>query len=312
MTRWPLRGTALAAAAVLTTSVAACGSPAGGNAAAGTIEVVAAFYPLQYALEQVGGSRVSVTNLTKPGAEPHEIELSPQDVATVSKARLAVYLKGFQPAVDQAVDQESTQALDVSGVTGAPLTFSPAVGAASSAEQHETTGTDPHVWLDPTRYDKIVRAVAARLAQIDPEHKGEYEKNAAAFSARLTALDKDFAAGLTQCTSRNLVTSHAAFGYLADRYRLRQVAIAGLSPENEPEPARLAQVADYAKKNQVRTIYSETLVDPAVARTVASETGATSAVLDPIEGVSDTSAAQDYEGIMRHNLATLRTGQGCS
>lgn len=344
----PHRFLALAAVAVLAASVGACGSPQAQSGSNGdVVEVVASFYPLQHAVQQVGGSHVDVTNLTKPGAEPHDVELTPQDVATVSKAELAVYQQGFQPAVDQAIaEQAPDAALDVASAADLSVDFVPAVGGSGGHGGHHgdhaddadhageaghvesptaaapsspptpsgsgQSSTDPHFWLDPTRYDKVAQSIAARLGEIDPTHRAEYDKNAAAFSGRLTTLDTEFTTGLKQCRSRDLVTSHAAFGYLADRYDLHQIAISGLSPEAEPDPARLAQIADLAKADDIRTIYSETLVSPAVAQTVARETGAASAVLDPIEGLTDTSAARDYVGIMRHNLATLRTGQGCS
>lgn len=317
-------------AALAASGLAACGNAsddATGDTSGGgdKLAVVASFYPLQHAIEQVGGDRVEVTNLTKPGAEPHDVELSPQDVAKVSEADLAVYEKGLQPAVDEAIGSQAPEkAFDVSGPADLSLTFAPAVGGedehahegeAEHAE-HDHSGeagqVDPHFWLDPVRYEKVSSAIAQKLAEVDPENKAVYERNAQAFAQKLAQLDGEFTAGLRQCASKNLVTSHAAFGYLADRYHLQQVAISGLEPDAEPEPARLAAISDYAKKHDVRTIYSETLVDPAVAQTVATSAGAKTAVLDPIEGLTDSSAARDYVGIMRANLATLRQGQGCS
>ncbi|AKT51135.1 metal ABC transporter substrate-binding protein [Arsenicicoccus sp. oral taxon 190] len=323
----------LAASAALTAlALAGCGS-AGAGGAAGSggsgggagdkLDVVVSFYPLQYAVEQIGGQHVAVTNLTKPGAEPHDIELSPKDVATVSKARLAVYEKGLQPTVDDAVKEvDGDRVLDVATAADLTIKHDPVVGgerhghAGESAEEHAghshgPGAQDPHFWLDPQRYTKVAEAVAARLGQVDPAHRVDYERNLATLRTTLHQLDRDFAAGLQGCASKNLVTSHAAFGYLADRYGFTQVAIAGLSPEQEPDPATLAEVARYAKANRVSTIYTETLASPALAQTVAKETGARTAVLDPLEGITPASAGKDYVEVMKANLATLRKGQTC-
>lgn len=286
--------------------------------------MVASFYPLEFAVRQIGGDHVDVTNLTKPGEEPHELELKPQDVATVSKAQLAVYEKGLQPAVDDAVKPLGDKAFDVA--TAANLTLKApdegeeheehgASSAGATPEEHEHEhdhgAQDPHFWLDPQRYAAVADAIAARLATADPAHKADYDKNLASFKERLTALDKDFATHLKTCTTKQLVTSHAAFGYLAERYGLTQVPISGISPEEEPDPAKLAKVAAFAKANKISTIYAETLVSKATAETVAKETGATVAVLDPIEGITDTSAGKDYLEVMAANLATLQKGQSC-
>jgi zinc transport system substrate-binding protein len=296
--------------------VAACGSTspetpsAGTSASDGSLRVVVGFYPLQYAVDQIGGGAVTVANLTKPGAEPHDLELNPQDVAAVADADLVVYLGGFQPAVDDAVDAEAgDRAFDV-----APSARLDLAGVDKEAESDHAGEpvTDPHFWLDPTRLADVGDALAGELAAVDPERAGTFKANAAAFRRDLEALDAELAAGLGSCANTDIVTSHQAFGYLAQRYGLTQVGITGLSPEAEPDAATLAEVADFVTENKVTTIYYETLVSPEVAETVAAETGARTAVLDPIEGIGDASAAQDYLGVMRANLATLQAGQPCS
>lgn len=301
--------------------LAACGSSssetAGGSGGTGPssddgkLQLVASFYPLQYAAERVGGDGVTVANLTKPGAEPHDLELNPQDVAAVADADLVVYLSGFQPSVDDAVASEAgDRAFDAAPAARLDLT--------GVDEEHADEGTadegtaDPHFWLDPTRLADVGDALADRLAKADPDQADTFTANAAAFRKDLEALDAELEAGLSSCANTDIVTSHQAFGYLAQRYGLTQVGIAGLSPEAEPDAATIARVADFVTENKVATIYYETLVSPAVAETVAAETGAATAVLDPIEGISDASAAQDYLGVMRANLESLKAGQPCS
>lgn len=299
----------LAAAAILTGCSGS--SPATSAAAAkaeGKLAVVTSFYPLQYAVEQIGGEHVAVTSLTKPGAEPHDVELTPQDVASVSTASLVVYADGFQPAVDEAVAQEaSDHAFDVAG--SADLTLA---APAEGGQAPEAGAKDPHFWLDPQRYAAVAKAVGARLAQLDPAHAASYASGTSTFVASLTALDTAFRDGLRTCERRQLVTSHAAFGYLAQRYGFTQVPITGLDPEVEPSAQDLGRVADVVKADGVTTIYAETLVEPKFADTVARSTGATVATLDPLEGLTSASKGSDYREVMRSNLAALRTGQGCS
>lgn len=278
------------------------------------VNVVAAFYPLQFAAEQVVGTRASVDSLTPPGTEPHDVELAPRQVAAIAAADLVVYLSGFQPAVDEAVALEAEgRALDVSAHV--PLLPADTDATAAEAEDHEAEhehdATDPHVWLDPTNMATIADLIADRLATVDSAGTASYRAGAARLSDQLGRLDRDWARGTATCRSRDLVVSHEAFGYLAHRYDFTQVGIAGLSAEAEPAPGALAAVADFAREHGVSTIYYETLVDPAVAQTVANEIGVSTAVLDPIEGVAEGSG-DTYLTLMRANLATVRTGQGCT
>ncbi|HYN94148.1 MAG TPA: metal ABC transporter substrate-binding protein [Pilimelia sp.] len=302
---------ALLTAAVLLPAAAACGSgSAAGNAADGPA-VVAAFYPLEFVAGRVGGTAVTVTGLAKPGAEPHDLELNPGQIAQLSDADLVVYLKGFQPAVDGAVAQAAgAAALDVAATV-------PLLDAAAGGHEHEGGdvadnggGPDPHLWLDPTRLATVGDALAARLATADAEAADGFRSRAAALRSDLTALDKEYADGLRDCQRREMIVSHAAFGYLAERYNLEQIAVTGLSPEQEPSPQRLAAVIEEAREHKATTIFFETLVSPEVAETIAQEVGARTAVLDPLEGL-EPGTDDDYLAVMRKNLATLRTALGC-
>ncbi len=262
----------------------ACSSPSQD----GRPHVVAGAYPLAWLAEQVGGPDVRVTNLVKPGAEPHDIELAPRQVGAIEQADLVLRLHGFQPAVDDALGG-GDQGLDLSPVM----------------REH---ASDPHVWLDPLRMQDAAHAVAARLAALDPQHARAYDDRADRVSASLLVLDGVFRTALTDCARRDLVTSHSAFGYLADRYGLVQRGISGLSPDAEPSPRDVAQAARFARAHDVTTIFFESLVDPKVARTVADEVGASTAVLDPIEGVR---TGDDYLSVQRRNALALHRALGC-
>jgi len=264
-----------------------CGGGSAGSP--GKETVVASFYPLAYAAQEVGDGRVDVSNLTPAGAEPHDLEVSPQDVAAIREADLVLLLgRGFQPQLEDAAG---------SGNNVLRLLDTPGLGLHPDG--------DPHVWLDPLRYAKIVGRIGQAL----------HEPAAAArLQGRLRALDGEYRTGLAHCERREIVTSHEAFGYLAERYGLEQVAITGLSPEVEPEPAKLQHVVELVRERGVTTIYFETLVSPRIAETVARETGAKTAVLNPIEGLTkdEVSQGENYFSLMRTNLRTLREGLGCS
>ncbi|MGH3357158.1 MAG: metal ABC transporter substrate-binding protein [Nocardioidaceae bacterium] len=279
--------------------------------------VVASFYPFAYAAERVGGDAVDVDNLTAPGVEPHDIELAPQQIAEVQDADLAIFETGFQPAVDEAVEQAELSdeaALDVAETVSLVDAdeHAPAGHAHEESEEHEHGELDPHVWLDPTTMIAVTEAVADRLTQIDPDNAKTYQRNARTFIAELTDLDHAFKTGLANCERHTIVTSHDAFGYLADRYGLEQVGIAGVDPSSEPSPAQLADITDLVRDDGITTIFTEELVSPAVAETVADETGAEVATLDPIEGLGDDTADQTYLTLMKQNLDALKEANGCS
>ena len=310
---------ALAVATAGLLALAACGSDdTTASSADEGWTVVAAFYPLQFVAERVGGDLVTVTNLTKPGAEPHDLELAPQDLGELTDADLALYLSGFQPAVDEAVATADGAALDVSCRRQplADLRRGPGAlgrgGEHSDEEGHsDEEVVDPHFWLDPMRLADVADEVAVSLSQLDPAAESTFEANAAELRDELETLDGTFSDGLTDCERRQLVTSHTAFGYLADAYDLEQVGITGLTPETEPSPQELAEVTDFVRDNDVRTIFYETLVSPDVAETIAEATGASTDVLDPLEGLSDASQGEDYLQVMESNLENLQAGLPC-
>lgn len=250
--------------------------------------MVAAFYPLAYAAEEIGDERVAVRNLTPPGAEPHDVELSPRDVERIRAANVVLYLgSGFQPAFERAVKGAQGEAVDL-------LVEVPVLENEGEA--------DPHAWLDPMRYRAMARRIAAVLDRPDAE-----------FAERLRALDAQLRRGLARCARREIVTSHAAFGYLADRYRLEQIAITGVEPEAEPTARELENVIRDVKASGAKTVFFETLVSPKLAETVAREAGALTAVLNPIEGLTEEELArgETYFSLMRENLEVLRRALDC-
>jgi zinc transport system substrate-binding protein len=259
------------------------------DSSSGVREAVAAgFYPLAFAAREIGGGSVEVENLTPPGAEPHDLEPAPRDVQDIQSADLVLLLgQGFQPSLERAAGNAGGEVIELLDAPGL-----------------DVTPGDPHVWLDPRRFARISDAIGRAL---------DNEEAARSLARRLEALDREYRAGLSECRRRDIVTSHEAFGYLADRYGLRQVAISGISPEAEPTPRDLQHVIDVIHETGATTVFTEPLVSPKLAQTVATEAGGTTAVLDPLEGLTpeEESAGDDYFTVMRRNLATLEDGLGC-
>ena len=299
---------ALLASVLIAAVLVACGR-AGGEAGSGSPEVAASFYPLAFIAEEVAGDDAAVTDLTPPGTEPHDLELTPRRVAEISEADLLLYLgQGFQPSIEDAAGETAGRAEDV--LEGLELATLEEAEEHEDEEGEEEHGEwDPHVWLDPSRFATIATNVGSILGEIDPDNAGDYERRAEDLVKRLEDLNSEFEEGLANCERSEIVVSHDAFGYLAHEYGLEQVSIAGIDPEGEPSPGRVAEVADFADEHGVTTIFFETLVSPDIAETIANEIGVTTEVLDPIEGEPE---GTDYFGAMRANLKALMLALGCS
>lgn len=272
------------------------------------LKIVASFYPLAHFAEKVGGGFVSVANVTPAGAEVHEYEPSPQQIAAAHDADLLIYNGGG------ADNWASRLAPSLSGTHTATLEISSVVDTKLPAPAgEEDLNFDPHFWLDPVLAQEEVAAIRDELIAVDPAHAPAYRENAAAYIAELAQLDAEFRSGLASCDIHTAVTAHAAFGYVARRYGFLQVAIRGLSTEVEPSAGRMAEIAAEAKANGVTYIFFETLVSPQLSQTIAAEIGAKTLVFDPLEGLTqkDIALGKDYLSVQRENLASLRTALAC-
>ncbi|GHA68568.1 metal ABC transporter solute-binding protein, Zn/Mn family [Streptomyces termitum] len=313
-------------------TLSACGtSPSdAAEGKGGRLDVVASFYPMQYLAEEIGGGHVAVRTLTAPGVEPHDLELKPRQIGELGEADVLLYLKGLQPAVDDAVAQAGVRhTVDAATLTSldspAAEEHDHAAEGGEHADEHAeepagdshdghdhgtSEGLDPHVWLDPVKYAEIARGVGAALGKADPAHAADYDKNTAALVKKLGDLDTAFATGLKNTATRTFITTHSAFGHLAQRYHLEQEGITGVDPESEPSPARVKQLQDIAKADKVTTVFFETLASDKTAKTLARDTGLKTDVLDPLEGITDQSKGSDYLAVMRANLAALQKALG--
>ncbi|GAA3846607.1 metal ABC transporter substrate-binding protein [Streptomyces phyllanthi] len=318
-----ISGTAVAAATVLGLgTLTAC---SGSSAAAGNtdkFDVVASFYPMAFLAEQIGGTHVNVTSLTEPGQEPHDLEISARQTAQLQESDAVLYLKGLQPSVDDAVTQSEIKTkIDAATLTSLEEHGDEVGGHAAEhedehgeeeGEEHgdEHGGKDPHVWLDPVKYAEIAKGVGAAFEKADPEHADTYKTNTEALVEKLGALDSQFKSGLKDTGSKVFITTHAAFGYLAERYGLTEEAISGLDPESEPSAARVRELEKMAKADGVTTVFYETLVSDRTAKTLANDAKLKTDVLDPIEGITEKSRGDDYFAVMEANLKALESALG--
>lgn len=313
-------------AGMLACTVVLSGCAAFADDTSGT-QVAAAFYPLEYVAERVAGEHASVDELTAPGTEPHDLELTIRETALLARADLVVHEAGLQPAVDDAVEQNAAgEVIDAAEVVGLQPFGEEheehedeAEHGDEHAEEEEHTADDghdhgddldPHFWLDPLRMAELGDAVAAALSGIDPEHADDFEANAVALRTDLEALDATYVEGLADCERDTIVVSHDAFGYLG-RFGIEVAPVAGLSPDAEPTPAVLADLQQLIADEGITTVFSERLVSSRLTDTLADDVGVETALLDPIEGLSEETSDDDYVSLMQDNLVALRKANGC-
>lgn len=313
----PTAAVAGAVALGLTALSACSSSDAAEGGGDGKLDVVASFYPMQFLAEEIGGSHVSVTSLTKPGVEPHDLELSPRQIGGLSDADYILFLKGVQPAVDDAVAQAGVE----NTVDAAKLTTLESHGSevghdhgedegGEHGHEGEEAGLDPHIWLDPVKYAEVAEGVGKSLEKADPDHAADYRKNTQTLVAELDTLDKAYEDGLRNTATKTFITTHSAFGYLAERYGLTQEGIAGIDPEAEPSPARIDEIHHVAEETGATTVFFETLASDKTAKTLAKDLGLRTGVLDPLEGITGKSAGADYIEVMTSNLTALQKALG--
>lgn len=332
--------TAVAGAVVLgLTALSACSTSDAADGGNGDqLKVTASFYPMQFLAERIGGEHVAVTSLTKPGVEPHDLELTPRQIGSISESDYVLYLKGIQPAVDDAIQQSGVK----NTVDAATLTTLENHGAEVSGHDHghegeeehadehghegeeaheehsegdghnhgEEGGADPHIWLDPVKYAEVAKGVGKSLEKADPDHAADYRKNTEALVGELDKLNTAYEAGLKNTATKTFITTHSAFGYLAERYGLTQQGIAGIDPEAEPTPARIQELHTIAEKEKATTVFFETLASDRTAKTLAKDTGLKTDVLDPLEGITKKSQGADYIEVMESNLTALQKALG--
>lgn len=292
----------------LVLALGACkGTPAPSPTVSGTgkLAVLTTIYPLEYLAQRVGGQAVSVVNVVPAGVEPHDWEPSPRDMTAIQRAGLFIYNgAGFEPWAGRVVAALSP---------GRPVVVDATEGLSLRRGGQDGMVLDPHVWLDPLLYLKQGELVGAALTRADPANASVYAGNLEGLRRDLERLVEEMGGGLASCQRRTVVVPHAAFGYLAERFNLRQLPITGLSPEAEPSPGRLSQIAREVKEAGATYIFFETLVSPALAETIAREVGARTLVLNPLEGLThqEAQAGKDYMTLMRENLANLRIALGC-
>jgi zinc transport system substrate-binding protein len=306
-----LRSAVAISAFVLTAACSGIAEPGAGSTPPSMpplepVTVAAGSYPSAAAAEAIGGDCVEVINLTPPGVEPHDLELTPDDFEIVATSDLILYVgSGFQPALEDALGDAEGTALDV-------LSLVP--GALPPPSESEGLGLDPHVWLDPGLWASVMPGIAGALRSAGVDASCDISANTLAYQGELGAIDRAYSEGLASCERDLLITNHSAFAYLAAAYGLRTEAISGLEPDAEPTPERLAQLNSLVRTEGVTTVFTEELVSPDVAETLAAEAGVRTAVLHTLEGLTpeEVNAGADYGSVMATNLEALRDALGCT
>ncbi len=270
------------------------------------LQVTASFYPLYYFATQIGGDKADIRNITPAGAEPHDYEPTAQDIARIENSNMLILNGGIEAWGDKIKQNLSGKNVLIV-VAGEGL-------LTRKLTENGQTSSDPHVWLDP----KVAKIEAGRIAQefikIDPASSSFYQNNEKQLDSKLDELDQAYKKGLANCKQKDIITSHAAFGYLGKEYGLNQVSVAGLSPDEEPSAQQLTDVSNFAKQRHIKYIFFESLVSPKLSDTIATEVGAQTLVLDPLEGISDTDMGKgrNYFTVMQDNLKNLQIALECS
>ncbi|HGF8000529.1 TPA: metal ABC transporter substrate-binding protein [Enterococcus faecium] len=276
------------------------------------LTIVTTFYPMYDFTKEIVGDEGNVKLLIPAGTEPHDFEPSAKERAEISDADVFVYnssdMEFFVDSLKDSVD--SKQTLMIEAAKGIDRLES------QEADEHEESEEghghsheyDPHVWLDPVLAIKEVRTIAEELCEKYPDKKETFTKNADAYIKKLEALDQKYSDELKDATNRTFVTQHAAFAYLANQYDLKQVAISGVSPDQEPTPSRLAELKEFVKKNNIKVIYFEENASSKVAETLSNETGVKLEVLNPLESLTNEQikAGENYISVMEKNLKALK------
>lgn len=287
------------------------------------LRVVASFFPYAEFARGVAGGDASITTLVPSGVEPHDFEPTPRDIEKLYQADVVI-INGA--GIDAWADKLSPELIKrgvrvvrmsdtlnlLPGQDDGHQNESPGALEEDKYEHDEST-FDPHFWLDPVLAKIQVQRITETFSEADLAHKEQYESHGATMSQELQSLHEEYASGLHECRLRSVITSHDAFTYLAKRYTLEVISIAGLSPNAEPSPRRLAEIARAVREQNIRYIFFETLSSPKLSETLARETGVETLVFNPIEGgmIGADGLPETYMSLMRDNLSHLRTALEC-
>ena len=262
------------------------------------ISIVTTFYPPAEFATRIAKEKINVINITSGGIEPHDFEPNPKDLVKIQNANLFIINgNSFDTwAEELADDNKEINVLKL-----------------SENIDSELSARDPHFWLDPVYSIDLVGVIFQKIVDIDPKNRDFYEMNKTQYIGELNQLNREFQTELNDCSLRKIVVSHDAFSYLANRYSLEIINISGLSPEEEPTASTLIEISKTVRENKIKNIFYETLVSPDLANTIASEIGARTLVLNPLEGLTPEEVldGENYVSIMRNNLTNLKVAMEC-
>lgn len=270
----------------------------------GKIEIYASIYPLYDFATKIGGERVNVNLIVPPGAEPHNWEPTAKLLVRMKESDIIVYngggMESWIERVKGAIDDEQVHFINSS--EGIDLLM-------NSGEHHEGDNHgkyDPHIWLDPINAIKQGENIKNALIKIDGANKSYYDENYQKFVADMKELDSQYREAISNSPRKELVVSHAAFGYLANRYELVQIPIKGITPQEEPTPSKMAEIADMIKEKDIKYIFLESLSNDRISKVLAEDTGVEVMTLDTLGGLSpEQMESSDYISVMEQNLKKI-------
>lgn len=322
----------------------ACSKPAANNEAKneesnGKLNVYASVYPIYDFTKKIGGDKINLSMLTKPGEEPHHYEPSSDDIKNLSKADLFIYNgAGLESFTDKIIESnpdlktcQASEGVDLIKAThdhdhdhdccqnsdDADHNHShenennhnheAKENHSSHEEEHHHGMYDPHTWLSIKNAKIEMENIKNKLSEIDPDNASYYQKNFDKYAKMCDDLDKEYSQKISVLPNRVMVVSHQAFGYLCGDYGLSQVPIKNISNEDEPDAQTMAQIIDYIKKNNIKYICVEEMTSTKIADTIKAETGAQIKVLSPVETLTQEQMdkGEDYFSIMENNLKIL-------
>ena len=319
-------------------------SPEGASQENKQVNVVTTIYPLEYFVSRIGGEHVKVTNLAGVGADAHTLELIPSQLQDIQSADL-LFANGlsmepwFERAIESLGSEAASKVTYLSGFEFTKLKFKEGHDDHDEHKEghddhdehkeghddhdehkeghddHHHGEYDPHIWLDPLYAIKQAKEVTDVLSAKDPDNLSYYLGNFQKLEGDLQLIHQDFANGFSRCEHEEFVISHAAFGYIAARYNLTQIEIAGLSADATPSALRLAEITERVEKLGLKAVLVEALQqENSVSQTLANETNLQVLPIHVIGTVtaSELSEHGDYIGLMRNNLKSLQTAMECS
>ncbi|MGE6628763.1 metal ABC transporter solute-binding protein, Zn/Mn family [Bacillus sp. NPDC077027] len=303
---------------LLAIGLGACSSSTGTNASKGKndgkLKIYTTIFPIQDFTKKIGGSFVNATSVYPANADAHSFEPSSKTMVDMAEGDAFIYsgtgAEAFAEKTASTLKEQGVKTVNAAkGITLLSTHDEHAHEEEDDHEGHDHGDKDPHAWLDPVLAEQMAKNIKDTLVSLDPDHKKEYTKNYEKLKKELQSLDKNFKTTLDQAKHKEILVSHAAYGYWEKRYGIEQISVLGLSASEEPSQKQLENIVKQAEKHHIKYVIFENNVSSKVSDTIRSEIGAKSLTLKNLESITeeDTKSGESYVSLMKENLATLKT-----